>query len=511
MKWSSRTKGLIPATNRSVSPICRRALLLGLVAAAVTLPTVMPAIAAPYSTYFGTISVKDPTYGAKGDGVTDDTVAIQAALNAAFGSSGSPHGQGNPFINFEVYFPPGNYVVTAPLNLVGILGGRIRGAGNGTSQILFHATGAEGNVISSEITNATPLFVLDGVAYTIFEGLSISANAPTTVALTTNGATAAGNNILHFPSTTGIVLNQSVFNKTAPGVISAYVTAVTPTTVTVSANATGAGVGSGDSMLFLASTVGVYVYQSGSHGYTGGLFFQNMNIGSFGTGILAGSAPGNCDDSQLINVQFNNCALSGLRTISFNALNWGVFGGGASGCGTANTYLPPTNSGNGAAGYSCITGSITTIQNVGVTGNFPDFYNGTSQGMAIIGSRSESLQCAIAAGSTITFVGCSFGGGDATKNPSINLLDGTFSGTFVLSGCNYNPNNASTYTHPANFAILGNNGVLIADGLTLNDAGKTSVTGASNAKVYLRATLPVPPATVAALLTGFTGTVAQNI
>lgn len=46
----------------------------------------------------GTLDVKD--YGAKGDGVTDDTAAINAAV-AAQGSTGTP-----------VFFPPGSYVYT---------------------------------------------------------------------------------------------------------------------------------------------------------------------------------------------------------------------------------------------------------------------------------------------------------------------------------------------------------------------------------------------------------------
>ena len=46
-----------------------------------------------------TVSVKD--FGAVGDGVTDDTTAIQNAINASS----------------ELYFPPGNYLVSAQINL----------------------------------------------------------------------------------------------------------------------------------------------------------------------------------------------------------------------------------------------------------------------------------------------------------------------------------------------------------------------------------------------------------
>jgi hypothetical protein len=45
-------------------------------------------------------------FGAKGDGATDDTAAIQAAISGALGA-------GNPHSN--LYFPSGTYVVTKPL------------------------------------------------------------------------------------------------------------------------------------------------------------------------------------------------------------------------------------------------------------------------------------------------------------------------------------------------------------------------------------------------------------
>jgi glucan 1,3-beta-glucosidase len=52
-------------------------------------------------------------YGAKGDGVTDDTVAINKAV-----SDGSRCGQGCDSTTVTpalVYFPPGTYVVSAPI------------------------------------------------------------------------------------------------------------------------------------------------------------------------------------------------------------------------------------------------------------------------------------------------------------------------------------------------------------------------------------------------------------
>jgi Pectate lyase superfamily protein len=54
------------------------------------------------------INVKD--YGAVGDGATDDTHAIQAAFDEAFGSWSSPHGHSTT-LNKPVFFPAGGYLV----------------------------------------------------------------------------------------------------------------------------------------------------------------------------------------------------------------------------------------------------------------------------------------------------------------------------------------------------------------------------------------------------------------
>lgn len=84
------------------------------------------------------VNVKD--FGAKGDGVTDDTTAIQYALNA-FGSSGG-----------TVYMPVGNYVVSAPL-LISNQSTTLQGAGFGANNVtvtgatIITATHTSGAVI----------------------------------------------------------------------------------------------------------------------------------------------------------------------------------------------------------------------------------------------------------------------------------------------------------------------------------------------------------------------------
>ena len=75
------------------------------------------------------ISVKD--YGAVGDGVTNDTAAIQAALTYASGKQ------------IGIYVPGGRYLVTSPLtlNVTGSTSNAIYGDGNGVSVIMLNTGG----------------------------------------------------------------------------------------------------------------------------------------------------------------------------------------------------------------------------------------------------------------------------------------------------------------------------------------------------------------------------------
>lgn len=70
-------------------------------------------------------NVKD--FGAVGDGVADDTAAIQAAMNAAWltGTTASGNGKG-----MKVFFPSGTYLTSAPLTNTSAAGGKIQLVGD---------------------------------------------------------------------------------------------------------------------------------------------------------------------------------------------------------------------------------------------------------------------------------------------------------------------------------------------------------------------------------------------
>lgn len=188
------------------------------------------------------VSVKD--FGAKGDGLTIDTVGVQAAINRVSFLGGG-----------TVYVPPGTYLIDQTLMLSGVIGVNILGAGPGVS-ILKNTSGihnaitmtngsAEGSISRLTITNsssstahaidilsASNEVVIDDVSIdSHYIGINITQSGPVTlkdvdiltavgagnagVALTMNGAsqvTVLGGTYLE--ATTGY--SMSVLGGTGP-------------------------------------------------------------------------------------------------------------------------------------------------------------------------------------------------------------------------------------------------------------------------------------------------------
>ncbi len=90
------------------------------------------------------VSVKDTAYGAVGNGSTDDTAAIQAAINAALAGS-------------TVYFPPGTYAISSEIRLKAAVSYIGAGHALGSGAVIKQANGA--NITGP--AGLTGLFVAD--------------------------------------------------------------------------------------------------------------------------------------------------------------------------------------------------------------------------------------------------------------------------------------------------------------------------------------------------------------
>jgi hypothetical protein len=126
----------------------------------------------------GWVNVKDPQFGAVGDSRTDDTTAIQAAVDYCFGSPLSPHGTGMAASNGVLYFPPGFYRITAPIELVKLHGARILGSGRFVTKIVNEAGG--------------PIFATNGCSYSHFEGIYLQTGDKISTVLDLNWDGTAG-------------------------------------------------------------------------------------------------------------------------------------------------------------------------------------------------------------------------------------------------------------------------------------------------------------------------------
>jgi hypothetical protein len=106
----------------------------------------------------GWVNVRD--YGATGNGGTDDTAAINAAINAATGNA-SPAAD-TRFPVAGVYLPPGIYKVTSDLQIQSVEGFALAGAGAELSILLASGTGFKTAVLN-----------IDGSAKSSFQGFTI--------------------------------------------------------------------------------------------------------------------------------------------------------------------------------------------------------------------------------------------------------------------------------------------------------------------------------------------------
>jgi hypothetical protein len=133
-----------------------------------------------FEDYYGTVNVRD--YGATGDGTTDDTAAIQSAIDECFGSAASPNGNGLGYLNKPLFFPPGRYRTTEPLVFTDIWGGKIIGSGKSSTLINYGPADPEAVGITDDEGGGgehiwSPALFMNGVNFTQIEGISIQGQA----------------------------------------------------------------------------------------------------------------------------------------------------------------------------------------------------------------------------------------------------------------------------------------------------------------------------------------------
>lgn len=113
-----------------------------------------------------TVSVKE--FGAKGDGTTDDTAAIQAAINFI-----SPTTYNATTGGGTVIFPPGKYRITSGLLVAG--GTRLLGTGNGGFP--YDGTNSKHSIILADFAGNVNQWVIDSATYNKPAGNRLAYNA----------------------------------------------------------------------------------------------------------------------------------------------------------------------------------------------------------------------------------------------------------------------------------------------------------------------------------------------
>jgi len=350
------------------------------------------------------------TYGAKCDGITDDTAAVQAAFNAC-GASGI------------VEFPPGTCIISSAITASAISSLAVRGAGKNVSLISLNSTTADGLVFDTIAQGSVQVHDLT------IEG-NVAAVSGALLTITTAGAFESGNSVVHdceflqgwnqlafLKANTWMANNNSFLNFVNYGLLINNTNAIDSGDMAVYGNFFDSSVASntplnwlsggglkfiGNKILTANCTAGLAVSNVTASGVTSVFLIQDNSIelpsgGSFGILIQTGASGAQL--AQIV-IQGNEILGGGTAGIAFSVAG----GGGASISGVSIQG----NVINGVPTSLTMPGVLSII----VDGN--EFQNG-SVGINVSSATTGTIGPNLFSGVTTNYSGL---------NASVTLLDG---------------------------------------------------------------------------------------
>jgi hypothetical protein len=404
------------------------------------------------------VNVKD--WGAVGDGSTNDTAAIQAAFDAAFGTWASPHGGDDEALNKSVWFPPGAYKVASPLAAKTVSGAADNGSGlirltlNNTTSL------ANGDIVYVRavggVSNAN-------LSYTIKD---VDSTHVTLVNSTFSGAYTSGGTVR-----TPCLRVKDVQGGKIVGSGKMATRIFTDDTACAVISTNGWGYGTVSDIGFASAATGIAFDLNGDGGAAIGgdttvASQSSMFINcSFGGGATPGDYAVTIGMGQHMGSEmtFLNCyvaagTVGGLCWFNFNALAGTVIGGNIASNNPDNDGAEPVC----GSGILVNAGACPIIHGVSFqnfNGQDIDIQNGAGDAYCITGCRTESEN--FVSGPAVTDMSLFIGG-------CCQATSSTAEGYFYQGGCSVTID-ACASTQGANKYISGQNAsVIVRNSLFVN-------------------------------------------
>jgi parallel beta-helix repeat protein len=423
-----------------------------------------------------TVSVMD--FGATGDGTTDDTAAIQAAVNSLTAG--------------VVVFPVGTYLISAKI----ILKSNVSMSGLGAT-ITYTTPYADDTGMFDDNSSAVENITIEGF---VFDGNGTWTNTPfanpygggnsvgftngqrgvalfnaSSKKITINNNTFTGlEQGIYTGACEDILINGNIFDTIGTAAVNTsctYSTISNNVIRSVLGNLTNAGVTNVDQSIYAD---GIYFYSAQTVSVTGNVIEDCVRIGV----VLEGDAVTLCSNISISGnslKNFNSC-----RGTEYNAAIWAESGKidytcSATGNVCDNTgAIAGTNASYGILGTRLtMTGNTITAFNIGITSNELKAFNNTiqnsSQSGIQLGSQSANKSSAIV-------------GNHISNNGACGILIAQSRGEIHISG-NMIIDNGQTTANPQNFSGIAieryynNQKVVISGNTFISSANEGATTG----------------------------------